>query len=926
MMLRDIIDGFTQWQSDPQTVCMNMEPGGEPQPGKTSASADISGKWRFGIISSYSRMPEDFALDGFSARAWHTVDLPHSFHTPMCAGVLADIPVPYAPEDSNPIGCYIRTVSIPQAWTDRQIYIRFDDFSAALMLYVNGTRAAYAERCAGGACFEITDLVHPGANRIAVQVFSLCTGSRMYGTGTASAGLYGGVHLYACPAQHISDVTILPELNAHMRDGLLDIRLQISGETEGLRAEMTVESSGYFEAIDSCDVQPDGRAQLSATVAGVRLWSSETPSLYTVHITLRGDSGLLDERNYKVGFRKIEYENGEFKINERRAALKGIVFDREQYGPYLSRERIKELLTALRDANVNTILLRRPCSAYFYDQCDRYGIYVIDGAGFNTRYTLSPSSGEYPILPGDRSDWLSTVLYGVRHLHLHDKNRTCVIGRTLSIDGIAPGGVAQQAYCYLHEQDRSRFVLCLDDTEHYCSDLCLTDGTADDPSPVTLRIERCTGNAAPDLEKFVEALYADTPLHGIFIDSDVPVLWRERRVSPLIRSLGKVYSPICIHPIDVTRGKMEFINRSDYYDLSDFTITWEQFRGDQRLRGEEMFVKGAPGTRVVNDLELNEIFHGEWYLKIQAHAPSGQLIYSGVFSENEGKLESPPEPADMDPILPEPHCTVTYRNIIVSGRGFEGVIDRFSGQLTSLTTRGTELIARPAQPGFWRAPTDEDNRSGRSLRSAFWRSAGQLANCRVKSVTESGGTIQIETSYDIASLARVDLNYTVTGGRIIFDYRLVPLGGLPPIPEAGLVFELTDVFDKVRYIGLGNCENYPDRQDGADQGVYEEALEHFFEPYSRPQENGMRCDIRMMKFTGRDDLMMRVESPAGIGVNLCKWSPAELESAPSVDVLPQKDSHTLRLLAAQSGIGPGDDYSIRANRPYTMRFTLSFME
>lgn len=924
MAIRDIIDGFTQWQSDPRMVCVNAEPGMGPIPGKLSATVDISEKWRFGIIPAYSRMPDDFALDSFSARAWHTVDLPHSFNTPMCRELLADIPSPYAPEDSNPIGCYIRTVSIPQAWTGRQIYIRFDDFSAALMLYVNGTRAAYAERFAGGMCFEITDLVRPGFNRIAVQVFSLCTGSRMYGPGTTFAGLCGGVQLYAYPRQHISDVTVLPGLNAHMRDGLLEIRLHTAGQTDGLRAEMTVEANGYFEAIDSCDVQPDGTAELRATVAGVRLWNSESPFLYTVRITLRGDGDTLDERTYQIGFRKVEYTDGVFRINERRAALKGVVFDPAQYGSFLSREQIRELLAALKDANVNAILLQRPCCAYFYEQCDRCGIYVIDSTGFDTRYTLSARGGEYPPLPGSGNDWLPAVMEGVRRLLLHDKNYACVIGRALSTSGIACGGVTEQAGRYLRALDSSRFVVCCEESGTDSTDFCLTEG--DGEGSVILRIIRRQGNTSPGIESAVDLLYQEGALHGIFVDSDIPILWGEGRVSPIIRSLRKAYAPIRIRPIDVKRGKMEWVNRSDYYDLSDFTLTWEQIRGDQRLRGEEMFVRAAPGTSVVNDLELNEIFHGEWYLKIEVHAPSGRLVYSDIFSANEGKLDTPPEPTDLDPILPEPHCTVTYRNVIVSGRGFEGVIDRSSGQLTSLTTRGTELLAKPVRPGFWRAPTDEDNRSGRSLRSAFWRSAGELAKGGIKSVTESGGSIHIETEYDIASLARVDLNYTVTGGRILFDYRLVPLGGLPPIPEAGLVFEWADVFDKVRYIGLGNCENYPDRTGGAVQGVFEETLAGFFEPYPRPQENGMRCDVRMMKFTGRDDLLTRVESPDGIGVNLCRWSPEELEGAAAISALPQKESHTMRLLAAQSGIGAGDSYSLRPDHPYTMRFALSFME
>ena len=926
MTIREIIDGFTQWQSDPRTVAMNAEPGCETRRGAGGTDTDISGKWRFGIISAYSRMPEDFALDGFSVRSWHTVDLPHSFHTPMCTHALADIPSPYAPEEDNPIGCYTRSISIPQAWEGKPVWIAFEDFSSALMLYVNGTRAAYAERAAGGARFEITDLVHPGVNRIAVQVFSLCTGSRLYGEGVSFAGLCGGVRLYACEKQRIADLLLRPGLNARLRDGLLDAELEIAGQPDGLRVEMAVESNGGYDAIDSCDVLPDGTARLCATVAGVRLWSSETPFLYNVRVVLRGDSGILDERSYKIGFRKMEYADGEFKINGRRAALKGVVFDREQYGACLSHEKTRELLAALKDANVNAILLRRPCAAYFYEQCDRRGIYVIDSAGLDTRYTLTARGGDYPRLPGSLSDWAPAVMNSVKRLFQYDKNYTCVIGRCLSVDGIAAGDAAEQARRYLHLRDSARFVLCRDDEEGRCSDFCLTGDPEKERGPVILRIVPTLGNTAPRVEEAVGRIYGGSALHGLFVDSNVPILFGEGRVNPVLRSLRKAYAPVQIRMIDVTRGKMEFINRSDYFDLSDFTLSWSQIKEDHLLRGEEMYVRGAPGSRVVNDLELNEIYHGEWYLKVEVKSPAGRLLYSDIFPANEGRLESPPEPVQLDPILPEPHCTVTYRNIIVSGKGFEAVIDRDSGRMTSLVTRGTELMAAPVRPGFWRAPTDEDCRSGRSLRSAFWRSAGDLAAGSVKSITESERKIRIDTEYDIVGLAKLELRYTVTGGRIYFDYRFVPLAGLPPLPEAGLIFEWTGALNRVRYIGLGECENYPDRTGGADQGVYEQELEQFFEPYARPQENGMRCDVRMMKLTGGEDLFVCVESPDGLGLNLCKWSPYELESASSLSALPQKESHTMRLIAAQSGLSGGSSFSLTADRPYAMRFALSFIE
>jgi beta-galactosidase len=50
--------------------------------------------------------------------------------------------------------------------------------------------------------------------------------------------------------------------------------------------------------------------------------------------------------------------------------------------------------------------------------------------------------------------------------------------------------------------------------------------------------------------------------------------------------------------------------------------------------------------------------------------------------------------------------------------------------------------------------------------------------------------------------------------------------------------------DKIEYYGRGPVENYIDRNNAADLGIYTQTVDEQFYPYIRPQENGTKTDIR----------------------------------------------------------------------------------
>ena len=54
-------------------------------------------------------------------------------------------------------------------------------------------------------------------------------------------------------------------------------------------------------------------------------------------------------------------------------------------------------------------------------------------------------------------------------------------------------------------------------------------------------------------------------------------------------------------------------------------------------------------------------------------------------------------------------------------------------------------------------------------------------------------------------------------------------------------------FDRIEYYGRGPWENYTDRNNASELGIYRQTVAEQFYPYIRPQETGTKTDIRYWK-------------------------------------------------------------------------------
>ncbi len=107
--------------------------------------------------------------------------------------------------------------------------------------------------------------------------------------------------------------------------------------------------------------------------------------------------------------------------------------------------------------------------------------------------------------------------------------------------------------------------------------------------------------------------------------------------------------------------------------------------------------------------------------------------------------------------------------INVTGTNFSAAIDVNSGFLTSLKYKGTELIAEPLMPDFWRAPTDNDRGNQMPNRCAVWRTAMKSWKLLdIKAAQTSPKEVDVAINARIEDVnGTYDLKYQIYGNGVI---------------------------------------------------------------------------------------------------------------------------------------------------------------
>ncbi|KAH7141294.1 glycosyl hydrolases family 2, TIM barrel domain-containing protein [Dactylonectria estremocensis] len=348
----------------------------------------------------------------------------------------------------------------------------------------------------------------------------------------------------------------------------------------------------------------------------------------------------------------------------------------------------------------------------------------------------------------------------------------------------------------------------------------------------------------------------------------------EHDPTPGLTEYKKVIQPV---RFEVKEGVVTVENAYDFSDLSHLAATYkiEELSNDTRLIAVGTLdlpaVKaGEKGTVAIPAAALNYKSDGEVYLTVSAtlkHPTSWASIGHEVAWTQHRLHAAPAKPAQAPALnTPSSKLRVTAKgaSLTVAGDEFVFIFDRARGGLKSWRAKGRTLLdADPERgvaigPAFWRPATDNDV----PLSLPYWQRFGvdgltsQLRSLDVDSSSPDKTVITARTFVTPPVLQwgwDCEIAYTVTavGALIVDARRLTPTGSFPShVPRIGLDVRASKALDRVRWLGLGPGESYPDKKSAQRVGVWEVgSVAELQVPYDVPQENGNRLETRWVSLS-----------------------------------------------------------------------------
>ena len=214
---------------------------------------------------------------------------------------------------------------------------------------------------------------------------------------------------------------------------------------------------------------------------------------------------------------------------------------------------------------------------------------------------------------------------------------------------------------------------------------------------------------------------------------------------------------------------------------------------------------------------------------------------------------------------------------VISANGADYTFNRHNGFVSYIDVNGQPMIEDGYQlkPDFWRAPTDNDHGAGLQRRFRAWHHPELHLNDF--NTAKDGSCVVVSAEYEVM-LQRVDrgrgnrgegndnnapnvhnpklyMNYTVTAdGKMIVDEKLDVDENAEQKPQLfryGMEMEMPSEFKRIEFYGKGPQENYIDRKDFANIGVYKQRVSEQYWGYVRPQESGNKTQVRWWKMTDK---------------------------------------------------------------------------
>ncbi|MGB9609659.1 MAG: glycoside hydrolase family 2 TIM barrel-domain containing protein [Bryobacteraceae bacterium] len=767
-------------------------------PARSPWMLSLNGDWKFRGVLRPADRPADFHLPSYDDSGWRTMPVPsvwqmHGFDIPIYTNWLYPFPqdrnkMPSPPYDFNPVGSYRRTFTVPETWKGRTVYLHFAGVDSCFYVWVNGEFIGYHEDSRTPAEFNITKILRPGLNTLAVQVYRFGDGAYLEDQDMwRMSGIYREVFLWSTAATHVRDFEVQTDLDATYRDARLRVKAEIL-EPKDCTLEFELrDASGKAAGAASAKCAP--QVELALDVPNARLWSAEVPYLYDGLLTLRNGAGaIIEVIPQRVGIRKVEIRGGKLLVNGRAVIIKGV--NRHEHSPatgkVMSRDLMVRDIELMKRNNVNAVRTSHyPDHPLWYELCDIYGLYVIDEANIEAHHYGNGPKGN---LLTESPDWSKAYLERVRSMIERDKNHPSVIIWSMGNES-GDGLNARLTYEWAKQRDPSRpwhyegssanrganFDI---NSFMYPPPARVVEEAAKLPDKPLLLCEyaHSMGNSTGGLKEYWDIFYSGTNAQGAFVwdwvdqSLRVPVpgeyrvntpathflayggWWEDksgvrndnnfncnglvsgdRTPHPGLAAIKYAYRYLHASPVDLTQGRIRVKNWFQFLNPRDYAVgQWSvQESGRAVASGMLPALDIEPGGEKEFTLNLPKITPkpgAEYWLNISFRLKNATR-WAPAGHEIAWEQFALPWKAEgrKADFSRSPALKIEEKGgiFILSSPVFRAIFDPRAGTFAEYRYQDVLLLERGPLPDFWRAPTDNDLGAWKAMRARIERDPAQ---------------------------------------------------------------------------------------------------------------------------------------------------------------------------------------------------------
>ncbi len=982
---------------------------------KSSLRQNLNGQWKFNYAPTPDKAPANFYQNDYDSSSWDKIPVPscwamHGYDTPMYMNVnygfdSSQYPRIVARDDNNgydvnPVGSYLTEFTVPASWSDKELFLNFEGIYSAAYVWINGQFAGYSQAANTNHEFDITKYAVTGTNRLAVKVIKWSDGSYLECQDMMRwGGIFRDVTLTAVPKIFVRDHYITAEFpNAATNDfstAKLKIELSLanrSSQAANVSAAIKVldpqgkEVANLSEKSASVSVgEENAKLTFEETFSAPKLWSCETPELYTVIVSLKDAAGKETEAfATKYGFRDIRQKGSFIYINGRKVFFKGV--NRQDTHPVTGR--MQTLETLLQDVkmfkqhNINTVRTSHcPHAPKMMAMYDYFGIYVMDEADLETHAI------DWELV--NNPDWTDAYVDREVRMVLRDRNHPSVIFWSMgnesrngsnfaacreairNLDGRMVHYEGQQVYdnsdftskMYPYERDVISADNSNDERPHFFCEYAHSMGQSlgnfvdywDYIENSKRIIGGCIWDWADQAIYSPQEVMAGTYKQGDYRTGyDYPgphqdnfvsngIVGPERKPTAKLAEVKKVHQWIKMSNFGPRLQKVRVNNTYNFIDLSSFKMLWSISRNGRDIQSgiiEDANVEPGKSKQITIPYNPGLITDDAEYLvtlKFVTREATPWAEAGHVVAEEQFAINERPTLPDID--LDGLDANLETRGngpVVISGEGFSYEFD-VDGNLVSMNIGGHELIYNGQGLKFdsyrWienDAPYSGVPPAASSMVSA--KVTGTKLVCSYDGGDARGAkAVHLSATLENSTDVKYTNYYTIYADGTL-DVTTTYYNKNSNLLRLGQSISLTPALENLEYFARGPWSNYADRKTASFAAVYNTTVTDEHEEFVRPQSMGNHEELRYLKLTSTEDsdFGLLIETEGQVSFSALHHTEADYGTVKHDKELQPRPEVILHLDYQQKGIGNGscgsevwDRYLIPTYTPMTnrLRFT-----